>query len=153
MDCILWVFLRKFAIIWETMLCCPHWNYKQILNQCFKANLNPTQIAKFMVPIWGPPGSCRPQMGPMLAPWTLLSGYDQHCMYCPQNFQSVNLEFRCTTNFGWQTLCLVKPPNWWLTLHKMDGQKKAQTYRKNRQMWNTFKSKYNLLLRLEFCKF
>ena len=24
-------------------------------------------------PTWGPPGSCRPQMGPMLAPWTLLS--------------------------------------------------------------------------------
>ena len=23
---------------------------------------------------WGPPGSCRPQMGPLLAPWTLLSG-------------------------------------------------------------------------------
>ena len=23
---------------------------------------------------WGPPGSCRPQSGPMLAPWTLLSG-------------------------------------------------------------------------------
>ena len=31
------------------------------------------QIAKFMAPTWGPPGSCRPQMGPMLAPWTLLS--------------------------------------------------------------------------------
>ena len=30
-------------------------------------------IAKFMGPTWGPPGSCRPQMGPMLAPWTLLS--------------------------------------------------------------------------------
>ena len=27
-----------------------------------------------MGPIWGPPGSCRPQMGPMLAPWTLLWG-------------------------------------------------------------------------------
>ena len=27
-----------------------------------------------MGPIWGPPGSCRPQMDPMLAPWTLLSG-------------------------------------------------------------------------------
>ena len=26
-------------------------------------------ITKFMGPIWGPPGSCRPQMGPMLAPW------------------------------------------------------------------------------------
>ena len=31
-------------------------------------------IAKFMGPTWGPPGSSRPQIGPMLAPWTLLSG-------------------------------------------------------------------------------
>ena len=28
-----------------------------------------------MGPTWGPPGSCRPQMGPMLAPWTSLSGW------------------------------------------------------------------------------
>ena len=34
---------------------------------------NLTQIAKFIRPIWGPPGSCRPQMGLMLAQWTLLS--------------------------------------------------------------------------------
>ena len=33
-----------------------------------------SQIAKFMGPTWSQPGSCRPQMGPMLAPWTLLSG-------------------------------------------------------------------------------
>ena len=26
-----------------------------------------------MGPTWGSPGSCRPQMGPMLAPWTMLS--------------------------------------------------------------------------------
>ena len=31
------------------------------------------QIAKFMGPTWGPPGSYRPQMGPILAPWILLS--------------------------------------------------------------------------------
>ena len=37
--------------------------------------LLPAQITKFMGPTWGPPGSCRPQMGPMLAPWTLLSGW------------------------------------------------------------------------------
>ena len=36
-------------------------------------NVTATQIAKFMGPTWGPPGSCRPQMSPMLAPWTLLS--------------------------------------------------------------------------------
>ena len=47
------------------------------------------QIAKFMGPTWGPPGSCQPQMGPMLAPWTLLSGrkhvngsYIWECQYC-----------------------------------------------------------------------
>ena len=33
-----------------------------------------TQIAKFMGPTWGPSGSCRPQIGPMLVPWTLLLG-------------------------------------------------------------------------------
>ena len=33
------------------------------------------QIANFMGPTWGPPGSCRPQMVPMLTSWTLLSGY------------------------------------------------------------------------------
>ena len=34
-----------------------------------------TQIAKFIGPTWRTHGSCRPQMGPMLGPWNLLSGY------------------------------------------------------------------------------
>ena len=34
-----------------------------------------TQIARFTWPTWGTPGSCRPQLGPMLGPWTLLSGH------------------------------------------------------------------------------
>ena len=34
-----------------------------------------TPIARFMGPTWGPSGSDRTQMGPMLAPWTLLSGW------------------------------------------------------------------------------
>ena len=42
--------------------------------QWFYFAMATSQIAKFMGPTWGPPGSCRPQMGPMLAPWTLLSG-------------------------------------------------------------------------------
>ena len=33
-----------------------------------------SQIAKFTGPTLSPPGSCRPQVGPMLAPRTLLSG-------------------------------------------------------------------------------
>ena len=31
-------------------------------------------IVKFMGPTWGPSGSARTQVGPMSAPWTLLSG-------------------------------------------------------------------------------
>ena len=31
-----------------------------------------------MGPTWGPTGSCRLQMGPMLAPWTLLSGFSRN---------------------------------------------------------------------------
>ena len=33
----------------------------------------PTLIARFMEPSWGPLGAGRTQVGPMLAPWTLLS--------------------------------------------------------------------------------
>ena len=36
-----------------------------------------SQIAMFMWPTWGPAGSCWPHVGPMLAPWTLLSGIIQ----------------------------------------------------------------------------
>ena len=41
-------------------------------NPLLKSRRELTQITKFMGPTWGPPGFCRPQMGHMLAPWTLL---------------------------------------------------------------------------------
>ena len=37
------------------------------------ASLTPL-IARFMGPTWGPSGADKTQVGPMLAPWTLLSG-------------------------------------------------------------------------------
>ena len=42
------------------------------LNDC---NGFATQLARFMGPTWGPSRADRTQVGPMLAPWTLLSGY------------------------------------------------------------------------------
>ena len=36
--------------------------------------------ARFTGPTWGPPGPCRPQMTPMWAPWTLLSGTAITCL-------------------------------------------------------------------------
>ena len=53
------------------------------------------QIAKFMGPTWSPSGSCRSQMGPMLAPWTLLSG--------TWWTQWTNPELCCSCN--WWLLC------------------------------------------------
>ena len=37
-----------------------------------------SQIARFIGPTLDPPGSCRPQMGPMLATWSLISGLVSH---------------------------------------------------------------------------
>ena len=55
------------------------------------------QIATFMGPTWGPPGSCRPQMSPICAPQTLLSGA---CMLLtPQNPSSFAL-FRGHIHFS-----------------------------------------------------
>ena len=44
------------------------------------------QIARFMGPTWGPSGSDRTQVGPMLATWTLLSGTTLKIIrYCAGN--------------------------------------------------------------------
>ena len=56
-----------------------------------------TQIAKFMGPTWGPPGSCRPQMGPMLASWTLLSG--QYLYMIPLNLYIMQWLKTVQTNY------------------------------------------------------
>ena len=42
-----------------------------------KGDTVPSLIARFVGPTWGPPGADRTQEGPMLAPWTLLSGIKQ----------------------------------------------------------------------------
>ena len=91
---------RASAAMWPTIVgytspCLP---WRQISNTCFNSlsrngwkckpiymllneinhahckQQNISQILRFMGPTRGPPGSCRPQVGPMLAPWTLLSG-------------------------------------------------------------------------------
>ena len=77
------------------------------------------QVAKFMWPTWGPPGSCRPKVGPMLAPWTLLSGTCTWsevrawmlCNYIPQLSVTSNYSFipynQCHLNCHWD-LSMVK---------------------------------------------
>ena len=50
------------------------WLYKTGQHSMILNTAMQSQIAKFMGPTWRPPGPCRPQMGPMLGPWTLLLG-------------------------------------------------------------------------------
>ena len=54
-------------------------------------------ITSFMGPTWDPSGADRTQMGPMLAPLTLLSGPTRPRFYAPQ-----------FTQFSWSAGCLVK---------------------------------------------
>ena len=64
-----------------------------------------SQIAKFMGPTWGPPGSCRPQMGPMLAPWTLLSG-----MFVDAVIDVIQMSWACdTTRHNITRYCNQRP--------------------------------------------
>ena len=62
--------------ITQTAETIPHWRqwYISLFSQC-RHCWQTGQIARFMGPTWGPPGPCGPQMGPMLVPWTLLSGW------------------------------------------------------------------------------
>ena len=48
---------------------------KETVPMChtYKGGVIATLIAKYMGPSWGPHGADRTQVGPMLAPWTLLS--------------------------------------------------------------------------------
>ena len=55
---------------------------KKIQSNCLHCWCQPGQISRFMGPIWDPPGSCGPQVGPMLAPWTLLSGWSVLVSWC-----------------------------------------------------------------------
>ena len=64
----------------ESMLLCVFENYSSKMTVTY-----PGQIARFMGPTWGPTGSCRTLMGPMLAPWTLISGTER-CVGIPLCF-------------------------------------------------------------------
>ena len=65
-----------------------------------------SQIAKFMGPTRGPPGSCQPQMGPMLAPWTVLSGLFTHI---PEGYLNNTVQPRLPNE-------CQKPPSIWVKL-------------------------------------
>ena len=72
-----------------------------------------TQKAKFMGPKRDPPGSCRSLMGPMLAPWTLLSEYCWIWISMPQTV--FPQELGKTTDRYWHILWQPDlKTKWWV---------------------------------------
>ena len=66
--------------------------------------INHSQMARFMGPTWGPPGSCRPQVGPMLAPRTLLSGLWKKGFPVPECYLQVAISSAARVHRDcWQT--------------------------------------------------
>ena len=87
------IFVRNYCIsitfwflFWVTHSSFNYQMVMQVHNFIYEAYLGSIQcqyiinvcaslIARFMGPTWGPPGADRTQIGPMLAPWSLLSGF------------------------------------------------------------------------------
>ena len=70
-------------------------------------------IARFMGPTWGPSGADRIQVGPMLAPWPLLSGLFRHIATETRPFEIPRMMIKriCPANcisifFKWHILCI-----------------------------------------------
>ena len=59
-----WFTAQRYVLF----ICTEYWQ------RWFIVNMNNDPDSKIYGANMGPPGSCRPQMGPMVAPWTLLSG-------------------------------------------------------------------------------
>ena len=73
-----WVLFYPTLHNWCNHLSMLGFNFFQVSKGCprYFAPMH-TLIARFMGPTRGPHGADRTQVGPMLAPWTLLSGYTQ----------------------------------------------------------------------------
>ena len=76
-------------------------------------------IKRFMGPTWGPSGADRTQVGPMLAPWTLLSGLLCHddiktwkCISGREGTKGFSLQ-RTTNAELWFSSCWTNSQSYW----------------------------------------
>ena len=85
--------------IWYNVGCVDHQLNK--MNDHYWRRGDATQITQFMGPTWSPPGSCRPQTGPMLTPWTFLPGKQCPAEYVPVSVPEwwINKRKACTTKW------------------------------------------------------
>ena len=75
-------------------------------NNYFRYHMLIPLIAKFLRPTWGPSGADRTQVGPMLGPWTLLSGTIYSCVKRYLLWIMNNQWFTCYLPMVW-TCCII----------------------------------------------
>ena len=83
---------------------------RMMMNESSGAAMTPSLIARFVGPIWGPSGADRTQVGPMLAPWILLSGIS----YQGMDRHTSHVDYSCLCGYRW--FLSKKPYNsgiWW----------------------------------------
>ena len=91
----LWVFCNRFSCAVSEVKC-----LLMLLWLKEPGHQQPSVIARLMGPAWGPSGADRTQVGPMLAPWTLLSGiYGIDQISC--NISSYFIQINGTINPPW----------------------------------------------------
>ena len=84
------------------------WCYTAVWDRLFLQSLK----ARFMGPTWGPSGADRTQVGPMLAPWTLLSGVHKlwimislYLMVLEHHYSDVIMYAMASQNTGVSIVC------------------------------------------------
>ena len=106
---------------------------------------NTPLIARLMGPTWGPPGSCRPQVGPMQASWTLLSGTFKIMTTPPRvnDFRPGRLYLlNVCSGFIWlianiQPLVFDCSVQWWAPMVGNDHQSSPLVLVNNCQSWSS----------------
>ena len=65
--------VRTKFLVWEQLVQALECDVTGALGH-IPLGISASQVENFMGPTWGPPGPCRPQVGPISASWTLLLG-------------------------------------------------------------------------------
>ena len=79
------------------------------------ASLVAPQIARFMGPTWGPPGSCRPQMGPCLPHEPCYQGLDAVVMTTSEATSFDKVVIMTTLRFPWVLLSITEINTRWFS--------------------------------------
>ena len=85
-----WMLLMTWSLTWHQDICNQHDD--QILGRSVHNRIDRmARRVRVPGPTWGPSGADRTQVGPMLAPWTLLSGvtYGQACRTAKVHYSEV----------------------------------------------------------------